>query len=77
MFYSFSGCSADPNTLNTTVYVTANNTLYADQGVVFTQGCKQQLTFAQWQALGQDTGSTTDVTPDVPTLIAIGADLLL
>ena len=75
-FYSFSGCSANPDNLNSTVYRTANNTLLADVGANFTQQCNQTLTFAEWQALDQDAGSTTGVTPSVPELIALGAAVL-
>ena len=74
-FYSFRGCivNGTTNNLNTTVYVTANNTLLADAGATFVQSCQTQLSFAQWQAAGGDAGSTTAATPDVPALIKIGA----
>jgi hypothetical protein len=75
-FYSFSGCSSNPDNLATTVYVTANNTLLADAGQAFTQSCNQTLSFEQWQALGQDAGSATSETPDVQTLISLGAAVL-
>ena len=77
IFYTFAGCSADPDNLNTTVYVTAGNTLYADPGATFTQTCNQTLTFEQWQALGQDQGSSVAVTPNVTELIALGANKIL
>jgi hypothetical protein len=40
-FYSFSGCVAVPFNLNTTVYVTADNTLLADPGKTFSQTCNE------------------------------------
>ena len=68
-FYSFSGCTT--TNLATSVYVTQNNTLLSDAGTPpFSQTCGSALTFAQWQALGQDAGSVVGVTPDVPALIA-------
>ena len=68
-FYSFSGCTS--TNLATSVYVTANNTLLSDAGSPpFVQDCSAKLSFAQWQALGQDAGSSVGTTPDVPTLIA-------
>jgi hypothetical protein len=75
-FYSFSGCQLNPGNLNTTVYRTGNNTLLADEGTAFNTVCGQPCTFAQWQALGQDAGSTTGVTPSVTRLIAMGAQVL-
>jgi hypothetical protein len=74
-FYSFSKCST--TNLDTTVYVTANNTLLADAGAAFSQDCGVALDFASWQALGQDAGSTTGVTPSVAELIALGAAKVL
>jgi hypothetical protein len=69
-FYSNSGCTT--TNLATSVYVTANNTLLSDAGTPpFSQTCGAALTFAQWQALGQDAGSVVGVTPDVPTLISL------
>jgi len=70
-YYSIPSCT--PATVNTTVYMTRNNTLLADAGVVFSQGCHGPLTFAAWQALGQDAGSHTAATPDVDALLALGA----
>lgn len=68
-FYSFSGCTS--TNLATSVYITANNTLLSDAGSPpFAQDCAGELTFEQWQALGQDAGSTVGTTPDVPALIA-------
>jgi hypothetical protein len=77
IFYSFSGCSAEPDNLNSTVYVTASNTLYADPGSTFTQQCNQTLTFKQWQGLQQDQGSITASTPNVSALITLGANKIL
>jgi hypothetical protein len=58
--------------------VTANNTLLSDAGTPpFSQTCGAALTFAQWQALGQDAGSVVGVTPDVPTLIAMATAKLV
>lgn len=74
-FYSFSDCKT--NNLNTTVYVTKNNTLYADAGSNFSQSCGVALDFAAWQSLNQDVGSTTAVTPSVSELIALGAAKVL
>ena len=68
-FYSFSGCTS--TNLASSVYVTANNTLLSDaNSPPFAQNCAGELSFAQWQALGQDAGSSVGTTPDVPTLIA-------
>lgn len=100
-FYSFSGCSANPNNLNSTVYrsehalylrtsppmqcwaslyrlprAAGNNTLLADVGSTFSITCNQTLSFAQWQALDQDVGSSTGITPSVPELIDLGATVL-
>ena len=58
------------------VYHTANNSLLADQGAALSFSCNGPLTFAQWQALGQDAGSVAGVTPGVPELIALGAAVL-
>jgi hypothetical protein len=74
-FYSFSDCKTD--NLNTTVYRTRNNTLYADAGSNFSQSCGVALDFAAWQALDQDVGSTTATTPSVSELIALGAAKVL
>ena len=74
-FYSFSNCNGA--NVNTSVYVTRNNTLLSDRPAVFNQGCPSDLTFAQWQALGQDAGSRVGATPDVATLIAMGAAKVL
>ena len=73
-FYSFSGCST--SNLATTVYTTANNTLLSDPGASF-QGPCGTTSFAQWQSLGQDTGSRTGTTPDVDALIAMAAARLV
>jgi hypothetical protein len=74
-FYSFSKCTT--TNLATSVYVTKNNTLVSDEGASFSQNCGQLLTFAEWQALGQDAGSRVGVTPSVEELIAIGAAKVL
>ncbi len=74
-FYSFSKCTT--TNLATTVYVTRNNTLVADAGASFSQNCGGALTFAQWQALEQDVGSTTGVTPSAAELVDIGAAKVL
>lgn len=78
-YYSgaFSKCSADPNNLNATVYGTSYNSLLADGGGNFTQTCNQTLSWAQWQALGQDVGSILGATPSVQDLIAMGAAKVL
>ena len=74
-FYSFSDCKT--TNLNTTVYRTRNNTLFADAGANFAQTCGENLDFAAWQALGQDAESTTTTTPSVAELIALGAAKVL
>lgn len=78
-YYSgaFSKCSADPYNLNATVYRTSNNTLLADSGGNFSQKCNQTLNWAQWLALGQDTGSVLGSTPSVQELIEMGAAKVL
>lgn len=76
-FYSFSGCNATSNNLNTTVYHTQNNTLFADAGATFEQECAKALDFSTWQALGQDAGSVTMPTPPISQLIALGAAKVL
>lgn len=76
-FYSFSNCNATSDNLNTTVYHTQNNTLFADAGATFEQDCAKALDFATWQALGQDAGSATMATPPVAQLIALGAAKVL
>jgi hypothetical protein len=75
-FYSFSNCQLNEANLNQTVYLTANNTLYSDAGSSFSTVCGQAATFAQWQALGQDVGSTNLQTPPIADLIAMGAAVL-
>lgn len=70
-YYSFSACNA--SNLATTVFQTKNNTLYSDQGpAAWGKTCGVE-TFEEWQALGQDAGSTTAMTPSIPDLIAMGA----
>ena len=59
------------------MYVTRGNTLLADAGAQFQQSCSQALDFAEWQALGQDAGSTTGATPGVAELVALGAAKVL
>jgi hypothetical protein len=72
--YSFSSCN--PGNVNSTAYVTRSNTLLIDAGASFASTCGAS-TFAAWQALGQDIGSTVAATPNVSTLIALGAAKLL
>lgn len=74
-FYSFANCKPD-GSLNQTVYYTANNTLLADEGTQFALSCSQTLSFSQWQALGQDVGSTVQTTPAVPQLVGMLAAVL-
>lgn len=70
-YYSFSACNA--SNLATTVFQTKNNTLYSDSGpAAWGKTCGVE-TFEEWQALGQDAGSTTATTPSIPDLIAMGA----
>ena len=70
-FYSFSRCNT--TNLATTVYVTKNNTLFADSGASAWAKTCGSASFEEWQALGQDAQSTTAVTPSVAELIALGA----
>ena len=72
-FYSFSNCNA--GNLATTVYVTANNTLLSDTGN-FAPPCGVS-SFSAWQQLNQDAGSSVQTTPDIATLIALGAAKVL
>ena len=74
-FYSWNNCKG--SNVNSTVYVTRNNTLLSDAPAKFSEACPDGLTFAQWQALGQDVGSRVGVTPDVATLVAMGAAKVL
>ncbi len=63
--------------MNATCYHTRNNTLYSDEGASFSQDCGEALSFAAWQALGQDGASVAAVTPPISQLIAMGAAKVL
>jgi len=70
----FAGCTA--SNVNTTAYVTALNTYLVDAGASL-QGPCGTGTFAKWQSLGQDAGSSVAQTPSVAALIALGAAKVL
>merc|ERR1712232_826128 len=58
--YTFKKCN--PKSLGTTVYETANNSFYAPSGA-FVENCGSGLDLEQWQALGQDLGSSAHSLP--------------
>jgi len=53
-----------------TVYVTSKNRLFSDNTAHFNIGCPDATSFSQWQALGQDSGSSNMATPSVTEIIA-------
>lgn len=75
LMYKFSGCN--PKAPVTTTYFTYNNTHYSSSGFNLPCGNGPALTFAQWQALGQDAGSTVSSNvPSVGQLVTMATDLL-
>ena len=78
--YAWAGCDTRPGSVNGSVYFTARNTHLVDAGATFNVSCgdpQVQLSFAQWQALAQDGGSSTAATPSVAALVALGAAKVL
>jgi hypothetical protein len=72
-FYSFSGC--EPARIDDIVFHTWINTLYAPNRT-FLQSCGQDLNFSQWQALGQDSGSTVRMPLSVSEIVSLGTRVL-
>lgn len=72
-FYSFSRC--DPKDLGDTVYKTWNNQFFSP-GAAWTISCGGTLNLSQWQALGQDKGSSVHVLPTAEEIVAMGEKVL-
>jgi hypothetical protein len=66
--YSFSGCSSGAPAISGSVFATEFNT-FLSPNATFSEPCKDPLDLAQWQALGQDRGSTTGSTPDLSVIM--------
>jgi hypothetical protein len=70
--YSFAGCN--PKAPITSTYMTYNNTHYATSWQL---NCQNSLSFEQWQALGQDAGSTVSSNvPSVGQLVTMATDVM-
>ena len=69
--YSFSNCNA--GNVNTTAYHTWANKLFSPDGTFNNCGVNS---FARWQALGQDAGSTLGTTPPIADMIAAARAVL-
>lgn len=72
-FYSFSHC--DTNNLKDVVYQTWNNTFFAPNST-WQISCGKQLSFSDWQNLGQDKGSVVKELPSPHDIVSMGKSVL-
>ena len=69
-FLDFSGCKAPQSNIDQHVYHTEYNTYLAPNSTFVEDSCGG-LSLKQWQALGQDHGSTTGPVPSVDGVISM------
>ena len=69
----YSNCDLPPGTVGMQVY---NNSVFCPSGTLnLTNVCN--MTFSQWQAKGNDPGTTISLTPDIQTIINMGKQKLI
>eukprot|EP01060_Flectonema_neradi_P016246 TRINITY_DN2283_c0_g1_i15.p1 TRINITY_DN2283_c0_g1~~TRINITY_DN2283_c0_g1_i15.p1 ORF type:complete len:827 (+),score=196.14 TRINITY_DN2283_c0_g1_i15:61-2541(+) len=73
IFYTFAKCTT--TNLPETVYQTFNNQFYSPK-TTFVENCGQNLSFSEWQKLGQDRGSNVTETMSLQEILSTAREKL-